>query len=185
MTTKNTSASAVNGGTMTAVSTNCKKTGTAPTNIEHNTPISTSSYAQYKWVAPATGTVVTLYAAINGVNNNGNTSGDKVVNYVYTLSPASTTGIEDYKNTEAFQLNVFPNPASEEVNLSYNLNEKATVSARLYNINGELITELFSQEQSIGKQTVLADLPAGLSKGIYFVRLIVNQQICTQKLVVY
>jgi len=88
----NSASGTTNAGTMTAISTNCKLNGTGPTNITHNATIATATTATFKWVAPASGTAY-LYAAINGVNNNGSTSGDKVMNIAYVLTPAATTPV--------------------------------------------------------------------------------------------
>ncbi|MEO8759808.1 MAG: choice-of-anchor V domain-containing protein [Bacteroidia bacterium] len=184
MTTSNTSSAATNGGTMTAISTNCKAAGTAPKNIEHKQVIAGATGATYKWVAPAAGTV-TLYAAILGVNNNGSTSGDKVKDYVYTLTPASTTGIDTHQNLAETALTVYPNPATDNLRISYTLRERGNVSIKLYNLNGELVSNLLNETQDVGIQNNDVRLPEGLAKGLYMVKLSINGQLSTQKLMVY
>ncbi|MHB8261533.1 MAG: T9SS type A sorting domain-containing protein [Bacteroidia bacterium] len=79
--------SATDAGTMTAISSNCFVNGTGPTNITHNSWISISSNAQFKWVAPASGTAY-LYASILGVNGDRSTGGDKVMTIADVLTPA-------------------------------------------------------------------------------------------------
>ncbi|MBS1645868.1 MAG: T9SS type A sorting domain-containing protein [Bacteroidetes bacterium] len=175
--------SAGNAGTMAALSSNCKS-GSTPTNIMHRAPIASSASAQYTWVAPASGTAY-LYAAVLGANGDGTDNGDQVVDLAYTLTPTSSAGIENYQQANTTQLSVFPNPSAGNFTVSYHLIEKAEVSVKLYNLNGELITELLNQTQNAGKQSMNVSLPASLAKGAYFVRLFVNQQVSTEKLIVF
>ena len=87
----NSSSGTTDAGTMTAIA-NCKNNGTGPTNITHKARIATNTGATIKWVAPSSGTAY-LYAAILGVNADGGTSGDKVMNFAYVLTPAATTQV--------------------------------------------------------------------------------------------
>lgn len=89
----NSSSATTDAGTMTALSTtNCKNNGTGPTNVTHKTRIATGTAATIKWVAPSSGTAY-LYASVLGVNANGGTSGDKVKDVAYILTPAATTPV--------------------------------------------------------------------------------------------
>ena len=87
--------SAVNAGTMTAISSNCIVNGTGPTNITHNARISVSSNAKFKWVAPSGGTAY-LYASILGVDGTGGTGGDKVMSIADVLTPIAGTCNHQY-----------------------------------------------------------------------------------------
>ncbi len=89
----NSASATTDAGTMTALSTtNCKNNGTGPTNVTHKARIATGTAATIKWVAPASGTAY-LYAAVLGVNANGSTSGDKVTNVAYVLTPAASNPV--------------------------------------------------------------------------------------------
>ena len=87
----NTASTTTDAGTMTAIA-NCKNNGTGPTNITHKARIATNTGATIKWVAPASGTAY-LYAAILGVNADGSTSGDKVMNIADVLTPAASNPV--------------------------------------------------------------------------------------------
>ena len=68
---------------------------------------------------------------------------------------------------------------------SFNLRERGNVSIKLYNLSGELVADLLNQTQDIGIQNNNARLPEGLAKGLYMVRLSLNGQASTQKLMAY
>ena len=180
----NSASATTDAGTMTALNTTyCKNNGTGPTNVTHKKVIPVATNATIKWVAPASGTAY-LYASVLGVNDNGSTSGDKVKSFAYVLTPVSTTGVATHQSNET-NLTLFPNPATDNVRVTYTLKERGNVSIKLYNLNGEFVGDLINETQDIGIQNNDARLPAGLAKGIYMVRLNVNGQLSTQKLMVY
>ena len=168
----------------TAVSSNCKiypPSSPYPTCASHK--VSSTTPWSFIWTAPATGTGF-LYADVLGANGDGNTGGDKVsAPFCYTLTPASGAGIETYKNTE-INLSVFPNPATDKVNLSYTLKEKGTVSIKLYTLNGDFAADLLNETQEVGMQKTTINLPVALAKGLYLIRFNVNGNLTTQKLMI-
>jgi len=171
-------------GTNTAL-TNCKITanpysGGYPANVSHTAPIVSSSSATWHWTAPASGTVY-IYSVGLGVNGDGSTSGDKMGQYNLVLTPATTTGISDYKDN-LFNLVVYPNPAADLIHLTYNLNQASDVSIKIYNIKGQLAASLLDKKQDIGEQSLDANI--SLSKGIYTVNLNVAGKQTIKKLIV-
>jgi hypothetical protein len=180
----NSASATTDAGTMTALNTTyCKNNGTGPTNVTHKKVIPVATNATIKWVAPASGTAY-LYASVLGVNDNGSTSGDKVKSLAYVLTPATTTGLAVHQANEA-NLGVYPNPATDNIRITYTLRERGNVSIKLYNLNGEVVSELVNGMQDAGIQNNDARIPSGLAKGLYMVRLNVNGQLSTQKLMVY
>jgi len=167
------------------LTTNEKKITVAgkPTTMSHNGPSGSAGSAvfSFEWTAPTSGDAY-LYCAGLGVNLNGNESGDKVKTYSVTIS--SPLGIEP-ANEKSNALTVFPNPATNNVQLSYFLNETGKVSGKLFDLNGKFICDLFSEVQSAGKQSVGSYLPIGLNAGMYLVKLFVGEKQVTDKLMVY
>jgi len=172
-----------------AIGSNTQMTSAAsnspyPSCAVHTSSSSTTAF-KFKWTAPATGTGY-LYADVLGVNNNGSTNGDKVSSVIsYTLTKAAGSGIDNHINNNANELSLFPNPATDNVRITYTLRERGTVSIKLYNLNGELVADLLNETQEVGIQNNDAHLPNGLAKGLYMVKLTVNGQQSTQKLMVY
>ena len=170
------------------IGTNCKITTAAqnspyPSCAEH-TSSSTTTPFKCVWHAPASGTGY-LYADVLGANNDGNTTHDKVSAVTsITLTPASTTGINTYADN-VNELSLFPNPATDNLRITYTLKERGAVSVKLYNLNGELVADLLNTTQDVGIQANDVHLPTGLAKGLYMVKLAVNGELSTQKLMVY
>jgi hypothetical protein len=152
----------------------------APSDVMHNTPIS-SGIMTLVWKAPASGTGY-IYYAVLGANGNNNQSGDKVKNGSMTLID-SPTGIEANFLSTA-NLSVFPNPATDNVRVTYTLSERGQVSVKLYNLRGELVADMLNENQNPGMQAMDLRLPANLAKGMYMVRLSVDGKQTTQKLMV-
>jgi len=79
---------------------------------------------------------------------------------------------------------VMPNPASESASISYTLIENSKVSARLFSIDGKVIANFFSEEQTQGKHEQKLLFDSSLAKGIYLLDLNVNEVNSCQKLVI-
>ncbi len=64
----------------------------------------------------------------------------------------------------------YPNPFNPSTTIKYSIPEQSTVKLVIFNMLGELVTELVNQEQDIGYYEV--KLNAGnISSGVYFYRL--------------
>lgn len=83
---------------------------------EHNNPSSSNTF-NLKWTAPAAGQgSVTFYAAGNGVNGNGMSSGDGANNTSLTIGEEMTSSNINLI-TEKWNLNLYPNPVHSDMNL--------------------------------------------------------------------
>jgi len=82
----------------------------------------------------------------------------------------------------ANSIELFPNPATSQVQLSYQLDGDSEISIRLYNLVGEEIWLRSEGVQVAGNYEV--NIPtADLSRGMYFVRLVAGDQVQTEKLI--
>ena len=91
-------------------------------------------------------------------------------------------GIKENGNTIG-QINLYPNPVSNEANVVVNLNEPATVVITIYDITGKITANAFSGEMNSGINTIkvnTSDIPAG----IYFTTIVSNNVKKTLKTVV-
>lgn len=87
------------------------------------------------------------------------------------------------ENVSLQQFDIYPNPANDEVRITYSLNETSEVTIELHNVTGELI-QSYKENQSAGKNTYLVKDLKNLSKGIYFVKVIVDGVVSARKLVI-
>jgi hypothetical protein len=177
----------IDAGTFGAAISNCQivpKTNsyTTVTTVTHTAKIPNASSATWTWTAPASGSVY-VWAAGNGVNGNGQTSGDMSAIYNLTLTPASTTGIEE-TTASNIGLNVFPNPVSGQLHMSYTLDKQSVVSAKLLDMSGKTVSELFEQTMEAGDHIFDAPITSGISSGIYLLSLNVNGQPSVKRIVI-
>ncbi len=174
----------------TGVSSNCTVFPSAgnPTTASHNISSGSGGTASFsfKWTAPASGTAF-LYGCGLGVNNDGSSgvsNGDKVSAVTSFTLNAAPVGIEIHENANV-NLKVYPNPATDNIRISYNLPERSKVSLKLYSITGELVSELVNETQDRGTQSIETRLPLTLAKGAYMVKLGINGKENLQKLLIY
>ncbi|MEM6723805.1 MAG: alpha-amylase family glycosyl hydrolase, partial [Bacteroidota bacterium] len=89
--------------------------------------------------------------------------------------------------TNAFELNVFPNPtvSKGQINLSYHLPEGGRVIIELFDAFGRKVTNLVNQQQASGNYQLPIDLnQQELAPGLYLIRITHNQQQGVRKLLV-
>lgn len=78
---------------------------------------------------------------------------------------------------------IFPNPATNMVNFKYQLLESSAIQINLYDLNGRLLTPIFSaQEQAAGDY--LVEFPVAEFEGMYWVELVHNGAKISRKLLV-
>ena len=172
-------------GTMAVTNSATTQINTSGTKqyMGHKSANSTHNWA-FKWTAPAScGGPVTFYYAYNKCDASAtNPSGAEgtIYNGSTTIN-CSGTGIADIASLIS-ELNIFPNPISNDFSLSFNLNEANTVSAQLYNLNGELVRELINEKTEVGHIMQTTDVQA-LPAGIYLVKLNVGESSITKKII--
>ncbi len=96
------------------------------------------------------------------------------------LTPTSIS-----ENTNGFELNVYPNPFSNSTSLSYQLSSVADVRIELVDVLGKQIELLNTRAQAAGKHSITIHAnEQHLAKGIYFLKLQVNDVVETKKVVI-
>lgn len=129
-----------------------------------------SATFQFVWVAPTSGTA-TVYAAGNAVNGTGNTLGDTPGLSNLVLTPDLSAGITEAQATSISGVNIFPNPIVDQFKINYNLLEAGEVKLAIYDIQGKLISDLVSENQTTGFHSLQLDLPENCTGGVYFLKL--------------
>lgn len=135
----------------------------------------------FSWTAPVAGTGdVTFYGAFNFANNNGNSSGDIIHTATLTIPESFGVGIAEVESTGAFT--IYPNPATDRVNLQYPVEKTQRVAISIYDLSGKLISKSFDSDETPGlhhQEIAVNDFP----KGIYLVQVIKDGQSFSRKLV--
>lgn len=108
-------------------------------------------------------------------------SGNNIyIDNINIYDPA-TVGLEH--NEFLNYIEVFPNPASNNLTVNYNLKASGTLKIELLDISGRLIDSVFEGIRPAGEHSQNMQV-TDLSAGIYFVRLSVDGDQTTRKLVV-
>jgi len=89
-----------------------------------------------------------------------------------TISCA-TTGVSKV-NLNKTSLNVYPNPASSQINFSFNFAANTDADLRITDISGRVVKSITLGKQNAGNKTFNIDV-ADLNNGMYFMELTTNQ----------
>jgi PKD repeat protein len=103
--------------------------------------------------------------------------------YIDDINILGTVGINEEVIDEN-AISIYPNPASEFSTLAYHLNEKAQVTVQLVDILGKQVTSINSTQTEGDYKVNFSKEELGLKNGIYFVKLTVNNNTITRKLVI-
>lgn len=106
--------------------------------------------------------------------------GNSIQTFAKINSNYLVLGVKEQQDQIALGFEVFPNPASDVVNVSYNNPSNEAVSYEVINTNGQLVkSEKVNSSNGFNKQAISLN---GLSSGMYFVRLIVGEKSAVQKI---
>ena len=98
---------------------------------------------------------------------------------IFTQTALLCTGIQQLGILNS-NISVFPNPFSHQTTLKFQLNENANVQIELFNSLGQKISTIENKYLSNGdyEYKIISE-----SKGIYFLRTVINDVASTQKLI--
>jgi hypothetical protein len=102
---------------------------------------------------------------------------------IWLAGAGVVTGINDVTNVND-DVFVSPNPAVQQTYLSYSLSGNTKVAARLLDISGRPIRNLFDRQQTAGNYQYKVDL-SSLQAGVYLIELRTGNRIATKKLLIH
>ncbi|MEO8147617.1 MAG: T9SS type A sorting domain-containing protein [Bacteroidia bacterium] len=120
--------------------------------------------------------------------------GWNVILYSYTDSNGCTNiatdsvfvdlclGVNSISGNET--INIYPNPATDEITISYNFKNASHIKIELYNSIGEKIKVLVDEKYQVAENPQGFKNLAGLGKGIYLVKVSDDENVFVKKLVV-
>ena len=115
-----------------------------------------------------TGEYIELTGSINGFESNG----------IFTVGSLTELVIPDAVTLSS----AYPNPFNPETTLEYSIEDAGMVELSIYDINGRMVSTLFSGELSSGSYTASWD-GSGHPSGLYIAQLSTNNIVITVKLI--
>jgi hypothetical protein len=137
----------------------------------------------FQWTAPATSVgTVKIYACGLAANNNGDDDpGDKVYSTTLSLPASISAGINDV--ADGTICSIYPNPATDLLNIHYNVKTSGHTTINLLNITGQLVETLLDESLHAGEYKSQFNLSAKHEKGIYFIQVKSEEGTAIQKIV--
>lgn len=71
---------------------------------------------------------------------------------------------------------VYPNPATDQINLKYNVSRNTNVSIKIMDVLGNDLVTVFQQRVDLGEQKFTYAINNKLSRGFYFVRIVAGTE---------
>lgn len=156
------------------------------TNITHRTNGGASANSHtfdFKWAAPAVANAhkVTFYASAMAANKNGGTGGDNVYSSTLSLQPIINSAVT--KSVLSADWTVAPNPATDQLLLSYSLRTATDVSVRVIGLDGKIVYTQALGNAAAGTQTLRIPLNE-IHAGLYYVALSAGNMTFTKTVLV-
>lgn len=165
-------------------------TASSPVWTEQNTALAHTPVVQLRqqthkngwYIAPVVGGGI-----MSGITNHGviyaATAGRGIFRCEDFKGPVNVPELTN-NNFEKPSILVFPNPAKDFANISFNLAKRTNVIIHIYNINGSIVKSIKLNNQETGNHTI-GFATNDLSKGTYFAKMETNGVKSTAKFVVY
>ena len=97
------------------------------------------------------------------------------------FSTDNQTGLDEIAMN--MEVEVYPNPFSDYTNIAFTTKKVSHISVSMYNVFEELVYQSDEGVLSSGKQLIKID-GKNFENGVYFVRLLVNEQVYTKKVAI-
>ena len=95
------------------------------------------------------------------------------------------TGINDNPNWNESAYKFYPNPASSQIILNFDLEKEAQLTIQIFDLVGKNVQSISAQQTQAGKITQYIDL-SNIKPGIYFLRLSLDDKpLEAQKLIIH
>jgi subtilisin family serine protease len=94
------------------------------------------------------------------------------------------TGIEEIGiNPVSFNLNLYPNPVSDQLTVSFSLEQNRKIGLNVLNINGQVIISESEKVFQVGAQEIKTDL-SNLPSGNYLLQLVIDGQTVNKYIII-
>lgn len=135
----------------------------------------------FNWIAPIAGTGnVVFYGGYNS-NFNGHKSDDKTFLSTLSVKEYGTTSVSSPSKIIS-NLSIYPNPANDLLNISFEVKSKSIINMDITDITGRQVATIMNEKQN-GLVTKYYNTEA-LADGIYFISIKTNDEWTTQKITI-
>lgn len=137
----------------------------------------------FDWIAPATdeGDII-FYYATNSTNNNNTATGDLVFCNSLRIKPSPFISISEMVDLQS--VNAFYDSQNNQIILNYYLKADKKVSVKIFDNVGREIYKSNNKSKDIGQQKDELSFRSNLSKGIYYLNLIIDNKPITKKILI-
>lgn len=112
-----------------------------------------------------------------------NTHDDNAISFDDVMIRGTLTTIGVNENANDLGLNLFPNPATDNVQVNYSLTSETAVTINVYDVAGKLVSTVSEGEQAQGRHFAHINT-SSMSKGFYTVNVVTSFGQSTSKLIV-
>ena len=92
------------------------------------------------------------------------------------VTEAGTLNGTDDENKVLNNVKVYPNPVTDQLNLTYMVSKDSNVTIKVMDVLGNEVITLYSERISAGNHNHSFSIASKLSSGFYFVRLVVGSE---------
>ncbi len=139
----------------------------------NGTPFITYEETRYLWYDAGRGFPLMTLSMLNGGGASINSLSYLEISPLATSSPLAQT----------LGLSVSPNPASDWINIEYELTDQLAVNASIRNLMGQEVLNISNEVQHAGAHQLGIDL-SGLSNGTYFLHLVIDKKVASHKVLI-
>jgi hypothetical protein len=144
----------------------------SPDFVTHTSTSNTGTSWSFQWVPPAVGAPaqVTMYAAGNAANGNGDSTGDYIYTTSVTLDRQGVAGEPVPDGSGLIVVAVAPNPVRGAAVVSVTLPTSSTVIMRIVDAAGRVVRTVTEGDLSAG-ESLLRLNTSGLTAGVYVLQV--------------
>jgi hypothetical protein len=103
--------------------------------------------------------------------------------FIDDINITGPLGLEDATN-EDVQMNVYPNPVQQEINIDFTVDKQYMATFKLVDIAGKQLALLGVAELLQGANHFVYQVPAGTTTGLYFLQVEAGNKVFTQKIII-
>lgn len=142
-----------------------------------------SAVFTFDWTSPATNIGnITLYAAGNAANDDG----DELLDYVYTanqiLTPAPGLSVEEDGVLNSFR--IIAGGENTPTTIKFDLLKESSFAFAIHSLDGKMFYSIPAQNKEIGEHSILVP-SSNMNSGIYIATITINNKSYTQKFFKY